>query len=65
MVQCFSVDTSSSFRVLTVACVPCLSWTTLSSMVVQYENIDDETRKERAYHESYSSLSRQATFHAP
>jgi hypothetical protein len=65
MVQCVSVDTSSSFRVLTVACVLCPYWTTMLLMVVQYENIDDETRKERAYHESDSSLSRRATFHAP
>jgi hypothetical protein len=65
MVQCVGVDTSSSFRVLTVACVLCPSWTTMLLMVVQYKNIDDETRKERAYHESDSSLSRQATFYAP
>ncbi len=65
MVHCVSVDTSSSFRVLTIACVPYPSWTTILLMVVQYENIDDETRKERACHESDSSLSSQATFHAP
>jgi hypothetical protein len=65
MVQCVNVDASSSIKLLSVACVLGPSWTVMPFAAVQYENIDDETKKERANDESDSSLSWQATFHAP
>jgi hypothetical protein len=58
MVQCVDADSSSSIKLLSVACVPRSTWRVMLFVAVQDENTYHETLKERAYDESDSSLPR-------